>query len=367
MVFTTVTTQDTRYRFFASSNAASGFVNRFPQCFGKTNGVEQLYILKGGPGTGKSHLLKSVGRVAEEHGYHTTYYCCSSDPVSLDGVIMKKKGKPTMGFLDGTAPHVWEPTAPGVHEEILNLGTFWNADALRSQKQEIIRLATEKENCYAEAYRYLRACGEVMSVADCLMEPYVKKTKLMALAKRLLREQVRQKAFRVSYGGHSCVGMTGCGYLQTYERMAQDMKGEIIDLEETYGLAYLLTDALYEYSKAHSLHVMVSKHPIFSEKMDGLFYPDTGLCILVGHQTLTAVQRRTVQLTRYFDHRGFREVRGEVRHNRKISDELINCACHRLSIAGRHHFDLEKIYATAMNFTAKESFDREICRTLFSD
>ena len=50
-----------------------------------------IYILKGGPGCGKSTLMRRVGAWAEEAGLKTEYILCSGDPDSLDGLILPGK------------------------------------------------------------------------------------------------------------------------------------------------------------------------------------------------------------------------------------------------------------------------------------
>ena len=130
-------------KYFAAANSADGFVNYFPQIFGE-GGCQRLYVIKGGPGTGKSCFMKQVGARAEKRGMPVTYYYCSSDADSLDGLMI---GNGKIGILDGTAPHVWEPHLAGAFEQIVNLGDFWNADLLASRKREIAHLTKKKGAC----------------------------------------------------------------------------------------------------------------------------------------------------------------------------------------------------------------------------
>ena len=47
--------------YFGAANGYSGFRSQFGEIFNSHN-MEKLYILKGGPGTGKSTLLKRIDR-----------------------------------------------------------------------------------------------------------------------------------------------------------------------------------------------------------------------------------------------------------------------------------------------------------------
>lgn len=360
-------TLDFEKSFFASSNSSKGFKNDYPACFGRDSGIQRLYVIKGGPGTGKSHFLRTVGRYAERVGYQTTYYYCSSDPASLDGLRIEGEGKICMGFLDGTAPHVWEPAAPGVREEIVNLGIFWNGESLRAQSAEIEHLSRKKSECYQRAYRYLSACGELISAVESLVSPCIKRDRLHALAKRLLKLQSMGQDFQRIPAHVRCVGMTGCQYLRTYESMASHVGGEIIAVDECYGLGYALTAELLEISGQKKLNVMVSEHPIHTHRIDGLFYPDTGLCVLVMADEAVTAPHRQINLRRYLDHGAFRSLRGEVRHDLKLAEELKQGACRSLANAGEFHFALEKIYASAMDFKAKDQFDKAFCRNILEE
>ena len=70
--------------FFASSNSSEGFKSYYPEVFARAN---RLYVIKGGPGTGKSSLMRRAAAAAEKKGFATEHYFCSSDPSSLDGVL----------------------------------------------------------------------------------------------------------------------------------------------------------------------------------------------------------------------------------------------------------------------------------------
>lgn len=353
-------------KYFISSNSSKGFYNGYPACFGERSGIDRLYVIKGGPGTGKSHFLRSVGQCAEAHGYHATYYYCSSDPASLDGLIVEAEGKPRMGFLDGTAPHVWEPTAPGIRDEIINLGIFWSSAELRLQKAEINRVGGEKSKCYQMAYRFLSACGEITAATETLIRPCVDIRKLKLLAARLLRSQPKGRGFSETSVFTRCVSMSGCATFDTLEGLSAAQGGELVRIDECYGVGYELTACLYALAKKQQLRVTVSCDPIHTHRIDGLYFPDSGACFLVDDgENKTALGRR-VTLRRYLDPTAFKEIRGKVRHDLKLAEEMKERACHCLRKAGEHHFALERIYAAAMDFEAKERFEKAFCRELFS-
>ena len=97
-------------KYFLASNSAGGFVSYFDSCYDPAMGYT-AYIIKGGPGTGKSSFIKNVIASAESNNIAVEEIGCASDPNSLDGVIISSI---KTVFLDGTPPHAVEPRLPGV-------------------------------------------------------------------------------------------------------------------------------------------------------------------------------------------------------------------------------------------------------------
>lgn len=153
--------------YFVCANAAQGFVNYFPQAMAK---MDRVYILKGGPGTGKSTLMKKIGEAARKKGEITERIYCSSDPQSLDGIVLS--GRKT-AVADGTAPHVLEPSAPGAVEEYVNLGVAWDSGMLASRKKEIFSLKEQIAKRYDRIYRLL---AEGKTIHDKIEDIYIENT-----------------------------------------------------------------------------------------------------------------------------------------------------------------------------------------------
>ena len=91
--------------FFLGANSSAGFRSLYVG-FTDPGGLHDLMVLKGGPGVGKSSLMKYIGRQAEAKGEDVEYIWCSGDPESLDGVRLPRIG---VAVVDGTSPHGTEP------------------------------------------------------------------------------------------------------------------------------------------------------------------------------------------------------------------------------------------------------------------
>ena len=156
------------HEYFPGANTPQGFFSYY-QYILPPEETNQKIILKGGPGTGKSSLMKKVAALLRAKGYKVNLLHCSSDPDSLDAIVA-----PSLGFcmLDGTAPHVVDPSTPGATDTILHLGQYWDAAGIRKHKEQIRQTSKEISACFANAYDYLRAAGSV--------ENYIRKETLKA-------------------------------------------------------------------------------------------------------------------------------------------------------------------------------------------
>lgn len=133
--------------YFVCANTSRGFINYFDS---NLKNLKKVYILKGGPGTGKSTLMKKIGYTFERMDYEVEFIHCSSDVESLDGVVVRKIG---FAIVDGTAPHVIEPTAPGALEEYVHLGIAWDLEKLEENTSKILEIQENIKECYKNVYQ----------------------------------------------------------------------------------------------------------------------------------------------------------------------------------------------------------------------
>lgn len=99
--------------FFLGASTPEGPINYIDNI---TQNIAKRYILKGRSGSGKSTVMRKVAKKAHELGLEVEYYHCSFDPISLDMIII-----PTLSvaILDGTSPHVIEPSR--VQDEVIDM------------------------------------------------------------------------------------------------------------------------------------------------------------------------------------------------------------------------------------------------------
>ncbi len=380
-----------QHEYFAASNSAEGFKNYYSEVFARADFV---YIIKGGPGTGKSSFMKRYARRAEAEGRTVEYYYCSSDPSSLDGVLIFGDDR-AVGILDGTAPHVSEPKFPGAREEIVNLGQCWNGEILRRQKNEIIALSERKGGEYKCAYTFLRSVGNLRAVSDGLIEPLLDREKMRSACLRLIKDLPKGKATLLPSVLDS-VSMNGQIRLDSFERNAE----KLYVISEFYGVGKMLLDELYKELKERDVRARVSFDPICPWHVDGIFLEEQRLSFVTGrglrekyaqtcedkeykaadneknhcdgnkkalcenkkargveneearveHESSHGREVVHINSKRFIDSEGLRDVRSELRYTARLEKESLDGALHALKKAKIYHFLLEDIYGKAMDW-----------------
>ncbi len=137
-------------KMFLGGNTGYGFFSFYEQVI--SGDSVKTFVLKGGPGTGKSNFMRQLAGQMVARGYPMEEFYCSSDSTSLDGVRMPSIG---VALIDGTAPHLIDPKHPGAIESVIDLSAYWDEAALKA-KRDLVRPAVFKSGfLFRRAYGYL--------------------------------------------------------------------------------------------------------------------------------------------------------------------------------------------------------------------
>jgi hypothetical protein len=141
---------------FPGGNTSLGFYSYYDYIIAPD--TCRIMVIKGGPGTGKSSLMRKIATQLGELGFDAELHHCSSDNNSLDGVVFPQIG---VAMIDGTSPHIVDPKNPGAVDEIIHLGDYWDEAGIRRHKAEIIEVNREVGRSFQSAYRFLQAAKVV--------------------------------------------------------------------------------------------------------------------------------------------------------------------------------------------------------------
>ena len=336
---------------FLGANTPHGFVSFFDELYNPYEKSRAL-IIKGGPGTGKSTLMKAVQKKAEEKGYGTECALCASDPGSLDGVIIPEL---SLCMADGTSPHVVEPKFPGACETIINTGEFWNGKALFERGDEIRSLTLENSLHHRRSSAYLSAAGKLFSENRKILSDYVNTDKVYSYALRFVNRELPKVS---DFPGKkkrrfiSAISPDGLVFLRdTVKKQAH----RIIGIEDEFGaVSSLVIDRIGDLAVKRGYDVFFCYCPMSPKgECEHIIIPKAGIALISerkNHRTNLSCDR--VIHAKRFLYEGTEAHKKRLSFNRKLQNELISEGVNCLRKAREIHDSLEKIYIENMDFTA---------------
>ena len=350
-------------QYFLGANAPTGFYSLYDQLL-PSERARAVYILKGGPGCGKSTLMRRVGAWAEETGLDTEYILCSGDPDSLDAVIL-----PTLAvaIVDGTAPHVVEPKYPGAVERYVNMGDCYDKQALWPLRHEIMDCMSGYKGCYQRAYRCLGAAAEIMEDQRAALLTDALAQKLAKRAHGILsREIPRRKAERPGQVKQRFLGaVTHKGYLCLYDTALAQCK-RIYELSDSCGLAHELLIHLLAGAVTSGYDVVACPDPMAPDRLAHLLVPQLELAFLSSGSGLSEKPYRRLRLDAAANGELLRRSRPRLRFAKKVSAALVDEAVDSLSQAKSMHDDLEAVYNPHVDFGLVDKIARELWKEVLT-
>ena len=343
-------------KLFVGANSAGGFVSFYDTILSDEK-IRRIYIIKGGPGTGKSRFMNDAALRAEKLGMSVERYYCSSDPDSLDAVVIGGE----YAFLDGTSPHCVEAAAAGAREEIVDLGAFWDPEKLEQSYEKIKELSNKKSDSYKMAYRYLEAANNVKEINARLVLPLFLESKAKSSIDRLFSDIKKGGGYSMSVGIVCSVGMKGRVRLDTYEHFAD----KVYVINDFYGMGSLYLRLLVKKAMQTDTPVRISYDPIDTKSPDAVFFPNDKKAFVLVSAKGAVVGDETVNMKRFADNSLISQIRREYRLNQKLYEALVASAEEVLRGAGKYHFALEELYTECMDFGSKEVFCNNFLDNLF--
>lgn len=317
--------------YFPGSNTCRGFHGFFEELL-PSESARRAYIIKGGPGVGKSTLMKRVGAAWEKQGKQVEYYWCSGDPDSLDAVIADN-----CMLMDGTAPHVIDPTLPGAVDGIVNLGECLDECVMAAHRDEVYSVMRDISRCYARAYRYLTGADTALRDMQAVYEQAVDQGALINLRMELMAflQGEEGKTQHLYAQAISCKGV-----VQHLNSLVRD---DMLCLDLPFGFD---ADSLL---RPLSLHLSARgvAHRAFMHPLDGKKHAH----IAAGQKSVvtfceTGREARTLP----FDESILRREHDNLSFSRAAYDLMLHQAIDSLHQAKEKHDVLERIYADAMNY-----------------
>ena len=336
--------------YFAGANTKDGFRGIYDEIADERR-MERVYILKGGPGTGKSTLIRKVADAAAKDGVPVELYFCGSDPCSLDGAVLGG----WIAVLDGTAPHVREMAYPGAVSALVDLSKFWDSGILEAARTEILSRCTEKSACWTSAYRYLRAAGTVEEERAALAEQVFHREKAAAYFARLRKiigKPLPEEHGHTEVRRTRAVTMRGMCYAPTFEKLAD----RVYAVSDVLGCAVPFLELLAGTLASAGYDTVISRLPV-TGSADGILLPAHRIAFVTAEP---AGDFGCIRMARFVKDEIPDGLRGQMRLAAKVAESCMEEAQSCLARAAEHHFALEEIYKQAMDFPALGRFTKKV-------
>lgn len=352
-------------RYFLGANSPNGFYSLYDQLIDPAT-AEDIFILKGGPGCGKSSLMRKVGKALEDKGLGVEYIECSGDPDSLDAILVPAL---QTAIVDGTAPHVVEPKYPGAVERYVNLGDCYDKNALSAIKGELMACMVGYKGCYSRAYRCLTAVAQLGEDARATVSTPAVEAKVARRAKGILSREVKKTGREPGHAIQRFLGgITWQGSLCRYATVDAQCK-KVYELCDTCGLGHVLLTHLAAGVIAAGYDVVLCPSPLFPERIEHLLVPELSLAFVTSN-TAHAYEKppyRRIRLDAMADPELLRRNRARLRFGRKVAAALMDETVDALKEAKLMHDELEKLYNPHVDFarvyaTAESIVDELLAR-----
>ena len=336
--------------FFLGANSSKGFVSAFSRVADREFG-ERLYIIKGGPGTGKSSLMKTLLGEALKTGDSPEMILCSTDPESLDGIVIASK---KCAVIDGTPPHTVEPKYPGVSDRMIPLSECLDSDKLGQEADEIISLCKTNSSLHKKASRHIGASGELLTDNFAIACGLTKTDEVLKAASNLC-----SVIFDVCFQGEGkekirfLSGVTPDG-IKIFDKTLSVYADKIIAIDDEYGVvSSVILSAVRKKALSNGYDIITCPCALFPDrKIDHVIIPSlkTAICTKNSFLPISLPNVRVINSKNFYDYEGQKRFKNRLSFNKKSAFELINTASEIIKDAKAVHDVIEKYYVKNMDF-----------------
>ena len=344
---------------FPGGNTANGFYSFFDYII--PSNVNRIFCLKGGPGVGKSSFMKKIAREFLKIGYDVELHYCSSDPNSLDGVVIKGLN---VVLLDATAPHIVDPKLPGVVDEVINFGDFWDVRKLEENKEKIKLCNEDISECFQRTFKFLKSAEPIYLDVEAKVSKSMNWAKINKITDEFIEKIFKKVEFREKKPQERHLfgsAITPSEYLDYSDSLFEDieniyyLKGDIGSGKSEF------LKAVYRRALQKGLDVEVYHFPLIVYKLQAVCIPAMNLVI-----TTSPVfkDKEIIDLDESIDEDRLSKYRDDIKIDKEIIDYLINNAISNLKRAKFHHDIVEDYYIPAMDFSKVEKLKNEVIESI---
>lgn len=332
--------------FFLGANSKHGFYSLYDNLIDLEN-AECVYIIKGSPGCGKSSFMRKIKDKLSDI-YFVEQIFCSSDPESLDAIIVHDLG---IAFVDGTSPHVVEPKFPIAVERYINLGDFADVNALRNKKQEIIDVTRKYKAGFERIYNFLSVAGAIESELFDIALGGTDISRLKKKAQGLISREITGKGNGGNIKRRFLSAISPDGYITNFDTV-NAMAENIFVLEDNFGLGMFLLQPIADSALAAGYSTYLAYSPLTPSRLEHIIIPELSLAFVTSKKTdpYQGQYKRKIRIDAMIDPDVLRDKKKKLSFSRKLIYATIKEACTALHDGKLIHDKIEALYNPHIDF-----------------
>ncbi|MBR5502380.1 MAG: hypothetical protein IKV55_05045 [Oscillospiraceae bacterium] len=337
-------------RFFLGCSTQQGFWGCFDKLLQPQSGLTP-YLIKAGPGCGKSSMMRRIGSKLAALGYSCEYIHCGSDPDSLDGLICQKLG---FALLDATAPHALDPAFPAAHEQVVSFYDCLSSEKLAPHAETLYALGKQRAAAMRSTRRLITAAAALYEEVSRSAAASVQREKLSRYLQGLCHRELPRRSGKGTEHIRLCTNFTPQGF--TDFREADFAACRRIILCDRYGAVSRTALAkLREYALENGYDTVTCPDPLAPEsRIAALYIPQQNLCIMADGIFGSAPREgaKCIHTARFCRSEELAAMRAQLRFMLRGCGHIMQQACANMDTARRLHLQTEGYYSAAMDFSA---------------
>ena len=350
--------------FYGAANTYNGFYSLFENLFSPDK-YRKIFIIKGGPGCGKSTAMKKISEYAVNKGYEVENYYCSSSPTSLDGVIIPKL---STVILDGTPPHAVDPKYPAIRENIIDFGKAWDTTKAHKFDLQIRLLNNYKSDAYKRAYAYLSSCMSAKEVKRNCLQSYILEDKLNSAVKRICSKFKLKKSDGVINNVFTdCISGKGNVHQDTFENFSETK----FFIKDYAGTSSVFFTHLVEILSDCKVNMTLALNPLNPEEYCGLWLPDEKISFTIYDDSFALnldkkqIPYKIINTYRFCDYDAFKRNKIIYKYADKSQTTMMNGATKQLELAAKYHDEIEGLYYNFTDYNIITEMTNNLIKNIF--
>ena len=251
-----------------------------------------------------------------------------------------------------TASHVLEPTYTVATERYVDLTRFYNVEATKAARAEIVAHSDAYRAAYADAYHILRAVDALSSERRAIAHGAMDFDKLTRRVDAILRREIRGKSAQRGRVDRAFLGgMTHKGELCRFDTV-EALCPRIYALADSYGLAAKALEHARDTSADAGYDVLACPNPDRPQELHHVLIPALELAFVTSTARLpyTGEAYRRLRVDAMAEANLIRGEKAKLRFTGRLERALREEAVEALRRAKSEHDALEAAYNPCVNF-----------------